>query len=94
MREDFSERRLWLRSLLAGLTILALLGFVGFELARHANDSGATPKVGQMAPGFTLPDRQGKTISLADVLSTSPISSFSAAHSPKAVFIVFYRGYW
>ncbi len=36
---------------------------------------------GQQAPGFTLPDQNGKTISL------------SAARGHKVV-LVFYRGYW
>jgi len=36
---------------------------------------------GQQAPDFTLPDQNGKTISL------------SAARSHKVV-LVFYRGYW
>ena len=46
--------------------------------------SGAAPglAVGDHAPGFSLPDAQGRTVSLSERLSTGP------------VVLVFYRGEW
>jgi len=87
------ELRIWLKFSLAGLSIVALFGFIVYELARHAGDTGNTPKLGQMAPAFTLPDDHGKPVSLLDLMDT-PATGSSGARSPKVVLIVFYRGYW
>ena len=55
-------------ALAAALTILAAVTL-------------APPKVGQLAPDFTLRDQNGKAVAL------------SAARGAK-VALVFYRGYW
>lgn len=70
--------------------ILAFFGFVAYEFPRHVAEARNAPKVGQLAPGFTLVDTAGKTVSLTDTLA-SPLGS---ARAPKAVLLVFYRGYW
>jgi cytochrome oxidase Cu insertion factor (SCO1/SenC/PrrC family) len=43
--------------------------------------SQSTPKIGQLAPTFTLRDYNGRRVSLADAIGTK-------------VVLVFYRGYW
>lgn len=43
---------------------------------------GATPKVGERAPQFSLPSVTGPTVSLSDYAGKSKL------------VIVFYRGYW
>jgi hypothetical protein len=75
------------------LLVLALLlcaGSVAFFIAaRHIPRSTGAPQVGQRVPDFTLPDSTGQPISLAQLFSPAP-----GAAPPKAVLLVFYRGYW
>jgi AhpC/TSA family len=61
----------------------------GFVSARKLPGTAGVPQVGQKAPDFTLADTNGQEISLAHLLSI-PVGN---AH-PKAVLLVFYRGYW
>ena len=42
----------------------------------------AVPRVGSIAPGFSLPSSRGPAVALKDYLGTSN------------VVLVFYRGYW
>ena len=75
------------------VTVISLLLFAvtvfGFVTARKIPGTSGAPQVGQKAPDFTLVDTDGQSISLANLLST-PIGN---TH-PKAVLLVFYRGYW
>jgi hypothetical protein len=76
------------------LTVLSvlLLAFSVFALykSRDLPDASAAPKVGAKAPDFVLPDISGKAVGLRDLLSV-PMDSGAP---PKAVLLVFYRGYW
>ena len=56
-----------------------------------ASPRRAAPQVGQKAPDFTLQDTSGHPVTLAKLLS-SPLPG--AAEPPKAVLLIFYRGYW
>jgi peroxiredoxin len=49
--------------------------FAGVTLA-------AVPKVGSLAPGFSLPSSRGSVVALGDYIGKSN------------VVLVFYRGYW
>jgi len=46
--------------------ILALLPIAGFLVWRSFRRAGDTPKAGDAAPGFSLPDQHGATHSLTD----------------------------
>jgi hypothetical protein len=70
--------------------VLALFGFTSYEMPRHIAVANNAPKVGEAAPQFTLVDAAGKTVSLASALA----SPLGPAQAPKAVLLVFYRGYW
>ena len=63
-------------------------GFCIRDCPKTAGTAGV-PQVGQKTPDFTLANTNGQQISLAQLLST-PVGN---AH-PKAVLLVFYRGYW
>lgn len=76
------------------LTVLALLpagvSIFGFFQARAVPASAGAPRVGQRVPDFALADSDGKMTSLADLLGAP--SNGGAA--PRALLLVFYRGYW
>jgi hypothetical protein len=76
------------------LTVIALLpvglAAVFFVGARKLPSSAEAPQVGQKVPDFTLSDTSGKLVSLDQLLA--PASS--EAPTPKAVLLIFYRGYW
>jgi hypothetical protein len=77
--------------------IFAILSAVLFAASawglHHARDlpaaSGA-PRVGEKAPDFTLANANGQATSLSQLLTESTSNSAP----PKAVLLVFYRGYW
>jgi hypothetical protein len=73
--------------ILAVLALLAISFFCYgvFYFVRQLPASAAAPRVGDKAPAFALPDQDGKTIALSDVLSTP---------DTRAVLLIFYRGYW
>ena len=78
-------------SILATLSLLLLAVSIAFFWgARHIPPlSAGTPAVGQRVPDFTLQDSSGTPVSLAQLFAAS-----SGKPAPKAVLLVFYRGYW
>jgi hypothetical protein len=72
-----------------GVLLLAALLFVFFVAGSWLPASTGAPQVGQKAPGFTLTDPNNKPVTLAQLL-TEPIAN----KPPKAVLLIFYRGYW
>jgi hypothetical protein len=75
----------------AGLSVLVLAASAGFFILarRLPQPSANTPQAGQRVPDFTLPGSDGHLVSLSQLLSGS-----NAGAPPKAVLLVFYRGYW
>jgi peroxiredoxin len=63
-----------------------------FFLARKLPGTIAAPQIGQRVPDFTLTDANGQSVSL-DSLFT-PASGEPQSAAPKAVLLIFYRGYW
>lgn len=78
-------------SILAVLSLLLLtLSIAFFWSARHIPPLAAgTPAIGQRVPDFTLLDSAGQSVSLTQLFAGS-----SGSAAPKAVLLVFYRGYW
>lgn len=72
--------------------VLFAFAVFGFMHARAVPASSHAPQVGQRAPDFTLTNISGQSVSLAQLLSTRIDSATGQA--PKAVLLVFYRGYW
>ena len=69
--------------LLVGLAVL-----ISFE-SRGIPASVEAPQVGQKAPEFTLLDTRDQPVSLAELFASTANDP-----PPKAVLLVFYRGYW
>jgi hypothetical protein len=88
------------------LTVIALLpaglSALGFVGARKLPGATAAPQVGQKVPDFTLADTSGKPVSLDQLLAASsalasglpPSGAAFASAPPKALLLIFYRGYW
>jgi hypothetical protein len=81
------------RALTVVLSVVALLAIglnaFAFVTSRKLPSSTAAPQVGQKVPDFTLSDTSGKRLSLDQLLAANPGSP-----APKAVLLIFYRGYW
>jgi len=77
----------------SGVTGIALLLLAGnVALFRHTRDipkSEGAPQVGQRLPEFTLLDSSAQQTSLSQLFAAS-----ADGPQPKAVLLVFYRGYW
>jgi len=82
--------------ILATLSTL-ILGFFCFAMfveSRQLPFADHAPRVGQKAPPFSLPDTNGRSESLSELLSTPIGVSSALQRGPKGVLLVFYRGYW
>jgi hypothetical protein len=100
-----SDRPHPLRSKIAGgalatlsVVVLVFFIFTVFVWARLMPASHGAPQVGQQAPDFTLTDTNGKSVTLAGLLS-SPLNANAGTNvqssaAPKGVLLIFYRGYW
>lgn len=71
------------------VAIFGLFVFTTFVMAKWLPAAQGAPQVGRKAPEFTLPDTDGRPVSLSELLST-PVNG----KAPKGVLLVFYRGYW
>ena len=71
------------------VAMIALFLFSYFIVGRWLPASKGAPQVGQKVPEFSLPDANGKQVSLNELLST-PVNG----QPPKGVLLIFYRGYW
>jgi hypothetical protein len=71
--------------ILAVLSVLvfSLFAYGLFYVVRQLPSAAGAPQVGQKAPNFTLPDQNGKPISLTDLSSGA-----------KGTLLIFYRGHW
>jgi hypothetical protein len=74
-----------------GVLSLAILGFFLFATlveSKQLPASAGAPKVGEKMADFTLPDAQGRSVRLYDLIGP-------AGGSPGSwVLLIFYRGYW
>ena len=75
-----------------GMLLIGFFIFMTFIMARWLPASEGAPRVGNRAPEFTLVDPDGKSVTLAELLST-PINVTNTA-KPRGVLLIFYRGYW
>ncbi len=97
LQRAFGRPRVYRGKILSSILVLVSLLLAGvaifsFFRARAIPASAGAPKVGQKAPDFTLADASGQPVSLAQLFA--PAADDSQVVPPKAVLLVFYRGYW
>jgi hypothetical protein len=71
------------------LIAVLLVAFFSYEIlyvVRQVPPSTGAPQVGQIAPDFILLDQNGKPVGLGDLLS--------GPSGPRALALIFYRGFW
>lgn len=75
-------------SILAMIAVLAMafFSYVIFFVLHQVPASAGAPHIGQKAPDFLLLDQDGKPVGLGDLLR--------GPSGPKAVALIFYRGFW
>ncbi|MBI3414029.1 MAG: hypothetical protein HY043_01710 [Verrucomicrobia bacterium] len=81
-------------------SVLAVLSMVGIGLfaygllyqARQIPSAASAPRAGEKAPDFSLPDQNGKTITLAGLLASAPGNKVNVR--ANGVLLIFYRGHW
>jgi peroxiredoxin len=74
--------------------VLGVFCYTVFVVSRHLPSAAGAPKVGQKGPEFSLSDTNGKSLSLAELLSAPLTGQSGPGRAPKGVLLVFYRGYW
>jgi len=85
--------------------VVAFFCYGVFYATRQLPASHGAPRVGEMAPDFTLPDSHNTPVSLLGTLHSpfwpegpEPFAVIGAvpitAPPPAAVVLIFYRGYW
>jgi hypothetical protein len=72
-----------------GILVFGFFAFFIFYEFRQLPPSTGAPRVGQKAPEFTLPDQDGKSIVLADLISPANLGGKSGG-----ALLIFYRGFW
>jgi hypothetical protein len=75
---------------------MAVMGFFVFLVSfasRGLPASHGAPQVGHKAPDFTLPDINGKPVSLSGLLGEAQATAADNAKA-RSVLLIFYRGYW
>lgn len=100
LRRAFSPQALYRGKVLGPILTVASLAAAGFFVflvfveSRGLPLSHGAPQVGQKAPDFTLPDINGKPVSLSDLLAEAHASTSADGKLPRSVLLIFYRGYW
>src|SRR5215467_13357464 len=95
LRRAFTQRQTYGGRIWGSIVTVLAVAIVGLSVfahvhAREVPPSAGAPKVGQKAPDFTLADSSGRTVSLSQLFSAQAGTS----QAPKALLLVFYRGYW
>lgn len=96
-RAFFGPQQVYRGKILSSILCLVSLLLAGVAIftffhARALPPSAGAPQVGQKAPDFTLADTSGQSVSLDHLFA--PAADDPQGVPPRAVLLIFYRGYW
>lgn len=74
---------------LLSVCALGLFAFIVFYELRQLPESKGAPRIGETAPDLTLPNQDGESVRLADLIAKA-----GPHGKPGAVLLIFYRGFW
>jgi hypothetical protein len=97
LRRALFYRQIYRGKVLSIVLAVFIMMFAGASLfvfyhARALPNSTAAPQVGQQLPDFTLADTSGQFVSLDNLFASS--RNDPSSPPPKALLLIFYRGYW
>jgi hypothetical protein len=97
LRRTFAGSQAYRGKMLSVVLGVLTLIFAGASLfafyhARTLPSSVAAPQVGQPVPDFTMADVNGRSVTLDSLFTSQP--GDPSFPPPKAVLLIFYRGYW
>jgi len=97
LQRVFGQPRVYRGKILSSILALVSLLLAGLAMftffhSRALPPSAGAPQVGQKAPDFTLADTTGRPVSLDQLFA--PAVGDSQGAPPRAVLLIFYRGYW
>jgi hypothetical protein len=75
------------------LAVVGMFSYIVFFQAKELPASKQAPQIGQKAPDFTLPDANGKQVTLSRLWGTSVVAP-ATGRADQWVLLIFYRGYW
>ncbi len=93
LKRAYGEPGLYRGRIAGGILAVLAIGLVAFfcygvfYAARQLPPSVGAPAVGQQAPDFTLPDKDGHLVTLSKLLDPG-------AGKTHGAVLVFYRGFW
>jgi hypothetical protein len=73
-----------------GVTLFGLFVYSMLYVMRQLPPSNGAPQVGQKAPDFTLPDKDGNAVTLSRLFEPDA----GGGEGARAALLIFYRGYW
>jgi len=75
------------------LAVVGMFSYIVLFQSKELPASKQAPQLGQKAPDFTLPDANGKQVTLSRLWGTSVVAP-ATGRADQWVLLIFYRGYW
>src|SRR5262245_24016970 len=96
LRQAYRDSTTYRGKVMATIAFVFGVGLAGFFAygtlvgTRHLPASSGAPRAGQRAPEFTLPDQDGRSVTLAELLTPAA----RGGGAPGGIVLVFFRGHW
>jgi hypothetical protein len=75
------------------LAVVGMFSYIVFFHSKELPASKQAPQLGQKAPDFKLPDKDGNPVTLSKLWGNS-VATPATGRADQWVLLIFYRGYW